>query len=129
MQSDPLTIVRRALDMDERCKVALDTEFLASHDQVVPALDADWLWERGAVVHVHINDYNGTMHTPDNRRQYLHPGEGDIDFPAFFKRLGERGFEGNISLEASVVRLDGSVDMQKLQGSLARLRELVDRKE
>jgi sugar phosphate isomerase/epimerase len=81
------------------------------------------------VVHAHIKDYNGTMHTPDNRRQYLHPGEGDIDFPTFFKRLRERGFAGNVSLEASVVGVDGSVDMGKLQGSLAKLRELANGKE
>jgi sugar phosphate isomerase/epimerase len=81
------------------------------------------------VVHVHIKDYNGTMLTPDNRRQYLHPGEGDIDFPAFFKRLRERGFEGNISLEASVVGVDGSVGIEKLENSLTKVRELANSKE
>ena len=101
LRADPLSIIRRALDQDERCRVTLDTEFLASHNQLNEALDADWLWQDDRVIHAHIKDYNGTMHTPDNRRQYLHPGEGELDFPNFFKRLKERGFTGSVSLEAS----------------------------
>lgn len=127
LRADPLSIIHRALDQDERCKVALDTEFLASHNQLNESLDADWLWQDNRVIHVHIKDYNGTMHTPDNRRQYLHPGEGNIDFPNFFKRLKERGFSGSVSLEASAMRQDGSVDIKKLQESLAKLRELTRR--
>lgn len=126
VRADPLSNIRRAVDIDDRCKVTLDTEYLVAHNQLTEALDADWLWQGEIVVNIHIKDYKGKMQTSDNHRQYLHPGEGDIDFPAFFKRLKERSYSGVVSLEASAMRQDGHVDMKKLEDSLAKLRELAN---
>ncbi len=120
---DPLGNAQRAVEHDDRCRVALDTEFLALHGQLEAALDADWLWQR--VQHVHIKDYDGAMYSTDNYRRYLHPGEGSIDFSHFFAALRARHYSGNISLEASVVNRDGTRDMEKLQRTLELLRHTV----
>ena len=53
----PLENVHRAIEADERCRVTLDTEFLALHGQLEAALADDVLWER--VAHVHVKDYAG----------------------------------------------------------------------
>ncbi|HVB72139.1 MAG TPA: sugar phosphate isomerase/epimerase family protein [Ktedonobacteraceae bacterium] len=119
---DPLGNVRRAVEKDYRCHVALDTEFLALHQQLAAALDADWLWQDQRVRHIHIKDYDGAMYSTDNYRRYLHPGEGSIDFPHFFSALKARHYHGNISLEASVVNRDGTRDIEKLRQSLAQLK-------
>jgi len=124
--SDALSMTRRAMERDPRCLVALDTEFLSYHGQLQAALDADWLWQGGRVCHAHIKDYDGEMFTPENRRRYLHPGEGDIDFAAFFSALRERSFAGTVSLEATVVGRDGHVNIPRLQESIATLREVTN---
>jgi sugar phosphate isomerase/epimerase len=121
-KSTPLEVIRRVLDVDSRCFVALDTEFLAIHGQLDEALDADWLWEAGRVRHIHLKDYDGQQYDANNYRRYLHPGEGKLDFPRLFARLKERHFDGNLSLEASVVSPDLSRDQVKLQNTLHSLR-------
>jgi len=120
---DPLSNVRRAVDRDGRCTVALDTEFLGLYHQLETALSLDWLWQGGRVQHIHIKDFDGRPFTADQRRRYLHPGDGFIDFAHFFAALKQRGFAGNISLEASAMRRDGSVDLERLKKSLAMLQE------
>jgi sugar phosphate isomerase/epimerase len=122
---DTLDRVRRAMEADSRCVVALDTEFLAGQELLEDALQAGWLWEEGRVRHAHIKDYDGAMVDADNRRRYLHPGEGHIDFERFFSGLKERDFNGFVSLEASAIGRDGKVDMPKLTSSLAALRDLI----
>lgn len=124
---DPLSNVRRAIEQDPRCLVALDTEFLALHNQVQEALHAEWLWHENRVRHIHIKDYAGGMYSTDNYRPYLHPGEGHIDFASFFAALKQRNFNGYISLEASVVSRDGTRDLNRLKKSLDILRQFSGR--
>ena len=119
---DTLGNARRAVEQDNRCRIALDTEFLALHRQLEAALDADWLWQNQLVHHIHIKDYDGAMYSTDNYRRYLHPGEGTIDFTHFFAALRACHYTGPISLEASVVNRDGTRDIEKLQRSLELLR-------
>lgn len=123
---DTLGNARRAVEQDDRCRVALDTEFLALHQQLEAALDADWLWQNQRVNHIHIKDYDGAMYSTDNYRRYLHPGEGTIDFPHFFAALKAHHYTGFISLEASIVNPDDTIDLQKLHRSLTTLRKLCD---
>jgi sugar phosphate isomerase/epimerase len=125
--ADPLSNVHRAMEQDRRCLVALDTEFLALHQQLEESLAASWLWQDGRVRHVHIKDYDGQMAEPNGYRRYLHPGQGHIDFPGFFKGLEAQGFQGTISLEASGVQQDDRIDIARIQKSLAYLRALLER--
>jgi sugar phosphate isomerase/epimerase len=123
---DPLSNVRRAIEQEPRVLVALDTEFLAMHNQLDTALEADWLWQHNRVRHIHIKDYDGGLYSTDNFRRYLHPGEGCINFPKFFDMLRIRNFSGSISLETSVVNRDGTRDIQQLKKSLSILRDMIN---
>jgi sugar phosphate isomerase/epimerase len=125
LKHDPLRHIRRALELDKRAAVALDTEFLAMHNQLSDALEADWLWQDNAVRHIHFKDFDGQMTAPDGYRKYLHIGEGRIDFKKIFDILKRRNFGGAISLEASGVERDGKVGVEKIQGSLRELRKLM----
>jgi sugar phosphate isomerase/epimerase len=127
VRADPLTVIRQVMERDPRCLVALDTEFLARHGQVEAAREADWLWKGDRVRHVHIKDYDGQMTTDDGRRRYLHPGEGEVDFARFFATLDRRHFRGFVSLEASSVQPNGSVDIARTKHALDTLRGLLDR--
>src|SRR6266496_4583647 len=123
--NDPLSNVRWAIEQESDVLVALDTEFLAMHNQLDTALEADWLWQHYRVRHIHIKDYDGDLYSTDDFRRYLHPGEGSIDFPKFFDALRLRSFSGNISLETSIVNHDGIRDIDKLKKSLSMLQEMI----
>ena len=115
----PLENVRRAIERDERCRVTLDTEFLARHGQLGTALADDSLWER--VVHLHVKDYAGRLRDPDGTRRYLIPGEGNIDFEQVFATLHQRGYRGALTLEVSAVTHDGMVDERRFREAEAWL--------
>jgi sugar phosphate isomerase/epimerase len=123
--NDPLSNIYRAVEQEPEILVALDTEFLAMHNQLESALEADWLWQHNRVCHIHIKDYDDSLYSTGNFRRYLHPGEGNINFPTFFDMLKLRSFNGTISLESSVVNQDGSKDIHKLKQSLSLLKELL----
>ncbi len=125
IKSTPLDVMQQVLERDSRSRIALDTEFLAIHNQVDEALNAPWLWSPGLVRHVHLKDYDGQQYTTDGYRRYLHPGEGTLDFAHIFARLKQQQFAGNLSLEASVVSPDGTRDSAKLLHSLKYLRTLL----
>ncbi len=115
----PLENVRRALERDDRCRVTLDTEFLAHHAELEAALADDALWER--VVHIHVKDYAGTLRDPDGTRRYLIPGEGKIDFNRVFETLHRRAYKGALTLEVSAVTPDGRIDEQRFRQARAWL--------
>src|SRR6266540_2084997 len=108
----PLENVGRALERDDRCRVTLDTEFLARHGQLDAALVDDSLWER--VVHIHVKDCAGSLRDRDGTRRYLIAGEGMIDFNRVFDTLHRRAYEGALTLEVSAVTADGDVDEQRV---------------
>lgn len=121
----PLANVAAVLAAESRAAVALDTEFLALHEELDAALAADWLWHRPVVRHVHVKDYGGSLRGTDGLRRYLQPGEGELDFPAVIESLRERGFTGTLSLESSAVGPDGEVDVGRIERSLDYLADLV----
>jgi len=125
LKSTPLEVIQRVIERDSRCKVALDTEFLAIHGQIDQALNTPWLWSSGLTRHIHLKDYDGQQYTPEGYRRYLHPGEGKLDFARIFARLKQQQFSGNLSLEASVVSPDYTRDSAKLLSSLEHLRALL----
>lgn len=122
LKSTPLDVIQQVVELDSRCRVALDTEFLAIHGQVEAALEANWLWKDNLVRHVHLKDFDGNQYDANNYRRYLHPGEGHLNFANFFARLKGRHFTGNLSLEASVVSPDCVRDIVKLQKTLTDLK-------
>ncbi|MBW3587890.1 MAG: sugar phosphate isomerase/epimerase [Actinobacteria bacterium] len=119
--STPLRNIQRVLEREPRVGVALDTEFLAIHNELEEAFASDWLWADGHVRHVHIKDYDGNTSEPDGTRRYLMPGDGLIDFPSAFKALEDRGFSGAVSLEAANYLDDGRPDIESASRALARM--------
>jgi sugar phosphate isomerase/epimerase len=107
--------VHRACELDPRCGVTLDTEFLALHGQ----LDrAHVLAER--LGHVHVKDFDPAVWGTKPRR-YLLPGEGVLDLDGFLERVP---YDGTLTLELSAVRDDGGVDAERLEEAAAWLRRL-----
>ena len=110
----PLANIRLALERDSRCRVALDTEFLAFHGQLGESVTADWLWEQKFVHHVHLKDFDGRLREGDVRR-YLLPGEGTLDLQGFLTGLVQRGYSGALTVEATAVDNEGRLDPERLK--------------
>ena len=123
--ANPLSNVQRAIERDNRCRVALDTEFLAQSNQLDEVFTSAWLWSPQRTQHTHIKDFNGHSFTPDGRRRYLHPEEGNINFAHFFDRLKQCNYDGYISLESPAIDTNGLVDVERLQKSLRFIRKLM----
>jgi sugar phosphate isomerase/epimerase len=109
----PLANIRLALERDSRCRVALDSEFLAFHGQLAESIAADWLWQESVVHHVHIKDFDGRLWL-DGKRRYLLPGEGTLDLQSFLTGLVERSYAGAITVEATAVDNDGQLDLARM---------------
>jgi sugar phosphate isomerase/epimerase len=111
----PVDNVRRACERDPRCRVTLDTEFLALHGQLEGAQElADRL------AHVHVKDFDPAVWGTKPRR-YLLPGEGVLDLDAFLERLA---WDGTLTLELSAVLDDGGIDADRLEDAATWLRRL-----
>lgn len=119
LESTPLRNIERVLEHDPRVAAALDTEFLAMHDEISDALAADWLWPH--VRHVHVKDYGGALLDDDGIRRYVLPGDGMIDFHALFDVFESRGYEGAVSLEAGAALPEGGIDVGVLRACIARM--------
>lgn len=126
--ADPLSNIKRAIEHDPRACVALDTQFLAWHDQLETVFTAPWLWQAEKVCHVHLKDHEGPFGS-QNGRNYLHPGEGQINFRRFVQQLRARGFTGALSLEARAIDSANQVEIEHIQTSLQFVRHLVSDKE
>jgi len=111
----PLDNVRRAYERDPRCRVTVDTEFLAVHDQLDRAHELGDL-----IAHVHVKDYDSAVWGTRPRR-YLLPGEGVLDIDGFLERLS---YDGTLTLEMSAVQDDGDIDAERLESAGAWLRRL-----
>lgn len=122
--ADPLSNVKRAIEHDPRACVALDTQFLAWHDQLEAVFTAPWLWQAGRVCHVHLKDHEGPFGSQEGRH-YLHPGEGQINFQRFVQQLRTRGFAGALSLEARAIDSANQVEIEHIQTSLQFMRHLI----
>lgn len=124
--STPLPAIHASLAADPRTRVTLDTEFLGNHGELKEAIADDALWESGAVDHVQIKDFAGSMTDDAGRRKYLHPGQGTLDLAGFMRGLRSRGYGGTVSLEASGVVDARTVDYDRIRQSLTMISSWMD---
>jgi len=124
--ANPLSNVQRTTQRDNRCHVALDTEFLAQANQLDEVFTSPWLWSPHRIQHTHIKDFDGHSFTPDGKRRYLHPGEGTINFAHFFDKLKQCNYDGYVSLESPAIDMKGLVDIERLQKSLLFIKKLIE---
>jgi sugar phosphate isomerase/epimerase len=119
----PLANLRLALERDPRCRFVLDSEFLGLHGQLADSIEADWLWERRVVQHVHLKDFGGRL-WHDGARRYLLPGEGDLDLQGFLSGLAQRGYPGAFTLEGTAIDGGCRLDAERLARMAAVVGEL-----
>lgn len=96
-----------------------DTKMAAFHKELdlLYKPEWDWLWSENKINHLHINDYGGGYMDWENLNA-LPLGDGNIDFEEFFTFLKSKAYTGYLTLEASSLKPDGSVDFDKMNHNL-----------
>lgn len=84
-----------------------------------------WLFGDGHVKHLHVNDTD-MEHISGGRMPVLHIGDGCVCFDEFFQYVRENAFCGTAVVESTSTRPDGSVDTEKMNQSLRRVREALN---
>jgi len=104
-------------------RFTVDSRLLALQDAIESVLEADWLWDRGRVAHVHVSDCRRNADGVPEQRPILQPRKGCIDFTAFFAGLRKRRYTGAITLEAPAVDVETrTVDTDVLNDTFAYIR-------
>lgn len=139
----PLTLWRGLLERYPEALLTYDTKMSEFHRENAAAFEPEnvGIWKN--VRHLHINDRAGKYRDWSDIRS-LHIGQGTVDFPAFFKHLGEVGYSGAFTVEASAFvkdvpdfgsrnRTDSAagatpkLDLDAVNKSLGEVRKLADR--
>ena len=126
LYNDPLTNLTKLREMHPDISFTYDFKMAQFHDQVKRTFDSEnmWLWD-GAVRHVHFSDIDADPMDWTKLRS-LHPGEGRVDFPFVCENLKAAGYSDYITIESTSVAEDGTIEVEKLNNSLARIREYME---
>lgn len=120
---DPLAHWRALAQRYPDVHFTFDTKMAAFHGQMeaIYAPENRWLWDQGAIAHLHINDYGGGYLDWDHL-ETLHIGKGAIDFERFFSFLAAVGYRGDYTVEATSFFPDGVIDCAALNQTFSYIR-------
>lgn len=104
-----------------------DTKMAKFHDEYKKLIypEYEWLFSENHIKHYHVNDYGGGYMTWEDLR-VLPVGAGNIDFKPFFDRIAKIGYDDTMTVEATAVRKDGTVDTDMLNKCFEDIRRLTD---
>ena len=125
-QKDPLSHWKELRAQYPEVKFTFDTKMAAFHNQIDCIYDSDWdwLWSERHITHLHLNDYAGE-YMEWNALKTLHIGEGKIDFLKLFEFIKNKGEISYVTLEATSVNKDGSLQLSKMNESINKVRSLL----
>ena len=114
-------------DLCPDLSVTYDTKMaqLKGENERLRERENQWLFGEGHVKHLHVNDTD-MAHISGGRMPVLHIGDSCVRFDEFFSYVREAGFSGSAVVESTSTRPDGSVDTDKMNQSLRRVREALN---
>ena len=100
-----------------------DTKMAAFHDQMklLYLPEYQWLWDKGHIKHLHVNDYGGGYMEWAKLRT-LAIGDGNVEFEPFFALVKEKQYAGDFTLEATAFDTTGAVHTEKLNRCIEYVR-------
>lgn len=120
--SDPLSVWGKIAEKQPDAEFIFDTRFGAFHGQYLDIF-ASPLWKK--VKHMHISSYSGVAAQWGLIRPILHPGEGTVDFDHIFSNIPH--YEESITIESPVLRDDGTLDVDKMLGTIGYMRKIIEK--
>lgn len=122
-QQDPLHFCRLLLQQHPEAVFTYDTKMAAFHQQDQALYETENAHVAAAIRHLHINDYDGGyMDWP--RFKTRHIGDGHVDFNSLFPFLKSIPYQGHFTTEATSFDQTGKIDLDKLNNTLALLKNL-----
>lgn len=118
----PLANMRSVLENYPEALFTFDTKMAEFHRELNASLEWEPLFYGGRAAHLHVNDYGGG-YMDFNDLRVLHVGDGHADFVPFFDKVRAVGYSGWATVEATSVRRDGSIDFEKLNRTLRRVKK------
>ena len=120
---DPLSHWMELLKIDPQARFTFDTKMAAFHNQIESMYlpETRFLWEKGHIVHLHLNDYGGE-YKDWKQLETLHIGRGRIDFDRLFSFLKEINYQGDFTVEATSFLPDGLIRWEDLNRTADRIR-------
>ncbi|MBR4083804.1 MAG: sugar phosphate isomerase/epimerase [Lachnospiraceae bacterium] len=127
-QKDPLTHMCELVKKYPDIHFVFDTKMAAFHSQLKKLYEPEyaWLWKEGHIRHYHVNDYGGGHMDWTNLRT-LPIGKGHIDFARFFEYIGEIGYDGTYTVEATAFDEMGAVDIDMLNDQFRKIRNYLEK--
>ena len=121
---DPMTHLKTLLAFFPDISFTFDTKMADFHGQIddIYAPENSDIWQHTS--HLHVNDRSGGVKDWKALRT-LHIGEGHIDIVRFIGFVKETGYGGDITLEATSFREDGSIDIDGMNRSIRSVREML----
>jgi len=112
---------------DSRLTFTYDTKMAHLKNENALLSENEWqfLFKDQKITHLHVNASSVSRHS-GGRLTVLHMGEGDVDFESFFRLVRQSSFAGTATVESTSVRDDGSIDAEKLNRTLTRVREMLN---
>lgn len=117
--STPMKRLRELADAYPDISFTFDTKMAAFHGELEDVYDEDF-WKKH-IRHLHVNDYGGGVMDWGALRT-LHLGDGNADLDGFFGFVRKTGYSGDITVEATSVNDDGSVDIDKLNCDFLKIK-------
>ena len=101
----PLMHLKELLDQEPGMGFTIDTRPAQFHRELAAICATRALWQ-GAVRHLHISDFHGSLRDWNALYPIPAPGCGDVNYPAFFSHLKQTGYQGTLSLESPCMHPD-----------------------
>lgn len=122
----PLTLCKMLIESSHDALLTYDTKMAQFDLENEAAFTRENLYVWNSVRHLHINDRVGGYRDWTSYRA-LNIGQGDVDFEAFFDGLIKVGYKGDFTVEANAFLPDGTLDLDSLNGSIEKVRQLAER--
>ena len=122
----PLTLCKMLLEFSPDALLTYDTKMAQFDLENAAAFTQENLYVWNSVRHLHINDRVGGYRDWSSYRA-LNIGRGDVDFDTFFDGLKSVGYKGDFTVEATAFLADGTLDLDALNKSIEKVRNLAER--
>ncbi|MBQ7226123.1 MAG: sugar phosphate isomerase/epimerase [Clostridia bacterium] len=121
--STPLTHLYNLKELYPSIKFTFDTKMADFHKELDLIYDPKYRHVVASFDHLHINDRLGEYKDWSNLK-VLHIGDGSVDFHRFFAFMREAGYTGDFTTEATSFDQTGKVDIDKVNKTLDKIKEL-----